>query len=68
MKYDQLDLNFEFVLPRGLTRCHEEIKKSSDLIIVCVATTPNESPDQERIYARTIPKRPIVLDHQGYSS
>ena len=59
--------DYHFHTFRGLTRCRIETWNSSDLIITCEAATPNKSPNQEHIYARTVPKMPVVLDHQGYS-
>ena len=59
--------DYPFHTFRGLTRCRIETWNSSDLVITCVATAPNKPPNQEHIYARTIPKMPVVLDHQGYS-
>ena len=59
--------DYHFHTFRGLTRCRIETWNSSDLVITCVATTPNKSPNQEHIYTRTIPKMPVLLGHQGYS-
>ena len=59
--------DYHFHTFRGLTICRIETWNSSDLIITCEAATPNKSPNQEHIYASTVPKMPVVLDHQGYS-